>query len=48
LSETNITYSDAVSMDIEEIKEANAALDVKLEEQKKSLKRAKRGRGRRR
>ncbi len=34
----NISYSDANKMDIEEIMEANAALDILIEEQRKGAK----------
>ncbi|MED1784236.1 hypothetical protein P4V43_20655 [Brevibacillus fortis] len=37
LSDMNITYSDLDKMDDEDIAEANAALDIHLEQQKKEI-----------
>lgn len=34
----NISYSDALQMDIDEIEEANAALDIFIEQMKKQPK----------
>jgi len=41
LSESGITYRDARNMDMEDILEANAALDIKIEQQKKEMQKAK-------
>lgn len=34
----NVSYSDAMQLDIDEIMEANAALDILIEEQRKGAK----------
>lgn len=47
LSESGITYLDACEMDMEEIMEANAALDIKIEQQKKGVKKGRKKGGRR-
>jgi hypothetical protein len=39
----NISYSDAMQMDIEEIMEANAALDLYVEKLKKQTQKGKKG-----
>ena len=41
VSESGITYRDARNMDMEDILEANAALDIKIEQQKKEMQKAK-------
>ncbi len=48
LSEGGIGFHDAAKMDKEDIMEANAAMDIKIEQQKKEMKKGKRkgGRGR--
>jgi len=47
LSDTGITYQDACKMDTEDIMEANAALDIKIEQQKKEVKKGRKKGGRR-
>lgn len=37
MSDMNITYSDLDKMDDDDIAEANAALDIHLEQQKKEI-----------